>query len=110
MYWQKVDVWALGITLYFMLFQQPPAWSSRQEVQRSMTSEDVFVNVTMQTTDVWDQTFQLICEQGKLQQYLEGNGINYLPVHEILQNMLRSDPRQRWSTDEILGHHWLSEI
>ena len=85
-----------------MLFEGPPPWSLGRDAYGNVT--------TMQTTDVWDPAFQLICEQGLFQQYLEGNGIDFMPVHDLLQNMFRSDPQQRWSTDQILDHPWLSEI
>ncbi len=92
-FWKKADTWSLGIILYLMLFQQYPPWIK--------TLEDGSMGVVL------DRYYDFICVRGNLEAFLEMNGINYLPVHALLQNILRANPLDRWSTDIILD--WFDE-
>lgn len=93
--WKKVDVFALGVTLYYMFFGQPPMWSmSNSELVR---------------TNVIHRAFLLVCRQGRLADFVHRNGITHIPDEalEVLQGMLWEDPNRRLSTEQILNHPWL---
>jgi len=82
-----VDVWAVGIVLFIMLVGLPPfEWASPD-----------------------DPRFRLIC-RGGLDQLLEQwrRPISY-PAMDLLQNILREDPRERLSLFQILQHPWVTE-
>ncbi len=90
--WRKVDVWALGITLYHMLLRRAPEWSSGG------------------MTNTFHPSFQYVCCQEGLARILSHNGITDIPDEavEVLQGMLREDPNRRLSTEQILNHRWLA--
>jgi serine/threonine protein kinase len=99
--WKKCDVWALGITLWLMIFQDYPGWSRTEDHHNN--------NVIARITDVHNFEFDMICRRGKLQRWLEYNEIEFLPMHDLLQNILLADPQLRSSTEDILNHPWLAQ-
>ncbi len=98
--WRKVDVWALGVTLYMLLLGELPDWSR------------VLVDNTMRPmqTNVLHPQFRSVCREGGLAMILNDNGITHIPDEavEVLQGMLRANPNQRLSTEQILNHRWLA--
>ena len=100
-HWKKVDVWALGISLWAMLFKSYPAWCFTETNEQN---QKVFRH-----TNIHCPTFQMVCKRGELREFLEYNDIPFLLVHDLLQNMLRMDPQQRYSTEQVLNHKWLRE-
>lgn len=98
--WKKADVWALGITLYFMLFQDCPQWTYRINEHNERVIR--FTNTSC-------PVFQAICDHGRLEECLGVSNIDFLPAHDLLQNMLMRDPERRYSTQDILDHEWLRE-
>jgi len=94
LHWKKVDIWALGITLYYMLLRQLPHWSVS--------------NGECCLTNVNDPSFQLFIRQGMLATWIRrSNAAIPDEVLEVLQGMLQEDPTRRLSTEEILNHPWL---
>jgi serine/threonine protein kinase len=81
-----VDLWAAGVILYIMLTGFPPY------DQASRT----------------DQRFDLIiC--GRLVEQLENWGINLSKeAGDLMQRMLRLDPRRRLTLAEIMNHPWVA--
>mmetsp|Transcript_4440 Transcript_4440/g.11230 ORF Transcript_4440/g.11230 Transcript_4440/m.11230 type:complete len:412 (+) Transcript_4440:244-1479(+) len=82
-----IDIWAAGIVLFIMLVGLPPfEWASSD-----------------------DPRFRLIC-RGGLQQLVE-QWQRPISLHaiDLLQNMLREDPRDRLSLFQILNHPWVTE-
>ncbi len=84
-----------------MLYGIPPEWSVYEHLDGS---------TSLGQTNIFHLAFQAICKRGQFQAYIEGNNFEYLPVHDLLQNMFRDDPQQRWSTEQILDHPWLSSM
>ena len=86
-----------------MLFREPPPWC---------VGEDSDGRPIITVTNTIHPAYTIICvpeQPGSLQQYLEGNGIEFLPAHDLLQNMLCGNPQDRFSTTDILNHEWLRE-
>lgn len=82
-----IDIWAAGIVLFIMLVGLPPfEWAGSD-----------------------DPRFRLIC-RGGLQQLVE-QWQRPISLHaiDLLQNMLREDPRDRLSLFQILHHPWVTE-
>ena len=88
-YWKKVDIWALGITLYWMLNQGPPEWS--REYKRDDTGQVVDYVLTL--TNIYHPAFQ---------EFQRSSESNNNPVHVLLHHMLHNDPQERWSTNQVL--------
>ena len=60
-------------------------------------------------TNISCLAFDYICRDGHLDRIFEDNNINFLPVHDLLQNMLISNPERCYSVQDILNHEWLRE-
>ena len=100
LYWRAVDVWALGIILYSMIFHKFPPWNRKVDPQRGQ--------IATVATDVNDRTFHIVCRHGRLGELLSKNGINAPEDFvDLLQNILRENPRHRLTTEAILNHPWL---
>jgi len=81
-----IDLWAAGVILYIMLTNFPPY------DQASPT----------------DQRFEIIMN-GELVSQLEEWDIRLSPeAGDLLQNMLRVDPRERLTLAEIMEHPWVT--
>mmetsp|Transcript_9765 Transcript_9765/g.17630 ORF Transcript_9765/g.17630 Transcript_9765/m.17630 type:complete len:256 (+) Transcript_9765:671-1438(+) len=82
-----VDIWAAGIVLFIMLVGLPPfEWASRD-----------------------DPRFRLISRGGLRQLVEQWQRPISLDAIDLLQNMLREDPRERFSLFQILQHPWVTE-
>ena len=66
--WRAVDVWALGIILYSMIFHQFPPWNRKVDPQSGQ--------IATVATDINDRTFHIVCRHGRLGELLSKNGIN----------------------------------
>ena len=89
-----MDVWALGICLYYMLIRDHPPWIQTPDNR---------------VTNVYDVRYQNICCYRNLGKYFAANGFQYSPAHDLLQNMLLDSPIFRYSTQQILDHPWLRD-
>lgn len=90
-----MDVWGLGICLYYMLFKESPPWIPDPD---GYGVSDI--------TNVFDFHYQAICCKRKLHTYTPS--IDRRAV-DLLQNMLLNDPTKRLSTQKILNHPWFEE-
>lgn len=81
-----IDLWAAGVILYIMLTGFPP-------YDQACCS---------------DQRFELIVK-GRLVEQLRNWNINLSDeAGNLLQNMLRLDPRRRMTLAEVLSHPWVT--
>lgn len=80
-----IDVWACGVILFTMLVGLPPfEWATRDDPRyRMITRGDL-----MKMLDHWER--QISNEAG-----------------DLLQSMLREDPRERLSLMEVRDHPWV---
>lgn len=82
-----VDIWAAGIVLFIMLVGLPPfEWASPE-----------------------DPRFRLICEGGLRQLVDRWQRPISSQAADLLQSMLRENPRDRLSLFQILQHPWVTE-
>ncbi|KAL9181092.1 hypothetical protein ACHAXT_009897 [Thalassiosira profunda] len=82
-----VDIWAAGIMLFIMLVGLPPfEWASSD-----------------------DPRFRLICRGGLRQLVEQWQRPISAEAIDLLQSMLREDPRERLSLFQILHHPWVTE-
>lgn len=80
----QIDVWAAGIILYILLCGFPP-----------------FVSVDNQQEPLFDAILSGIYEFPEPYWNDIGDG-----VRDLIANMLQSDPDLRFSSEDILDHHW----
>jgi serine/threonine protein kinase len=87
------DLWASGLMLYSMV----------------VSSEALFVAPLQE-----DKTFAELCVKGKIgdcvEKFAKSIGREIVLSDELvnlLQNMLRADPKQRYTLDEVMDHPWV---
>jgi serine/threonine protein kinase len=81
-YNEKVDTWALGITIYYLLTGQYPF--------KDMKRKDIFRKIRKNSVNY--DTYILKEDQ-----------IN------LLKNLLIKDPHKRFNIDDVLNHNWLNK-
>ncbi|CAE6468596.1 unnamed protein product [Rhizoctonia solani] len=102
---KAIDIWALGVTLYCILFGVPPFTAENEYIlYRKIPSEDFNIPETMGVdmlltggrfgtdwaeTDNWEKA-----EEGR-------------QVIEILSGLLEKDPKKRWTLDRAKRSRWV---
>lgn len=109
-HWEKVDVWSLGITFFYMLFGRLPHWCSTA-VEITTPEGNTIRKQKAQRTDIYCPVFQAVCVRGGLEVLVrDAFKSEFLPVHKLLQKMLIKDPERRCSIDDILKDECLTEF
>jgi serine/threonine protein kinase len=87
------DLWAAGLMLYSMV---------------------VGIDALFAAPVTEDTTFVALCIDGKIREtvnaYAEtsGKAISLTDdLVELLEKMLKADPKQRYSLDDVIGHRWV---
>ncbi|PPJ60415.1 hypothetical protein CBER1_11487 [Cercospora berteroae] len=112
---KAIDIWALGITLFCMLFARTPFVDSEYVVMRSIAEEEVYIPAQ-----------RLLPVDSKPKSRPSSHGRGYSPqwnrkrdelefVYEdlgedlldLLHRLLIKDPRKRITLDEIRYHPWV---
>ncbi|KAF2722537.1 kinase-like protein, partial [Polychaeton citri CBS 116435] len=113
---KAIDVWALGITLFCMLYARTPFVDSEFVVMRQIAEEDIFIpRKRLQPVDL----------KPKSRPTSHGRAFPALPVgrrhemdlvyedvgdelYDLLCRLLEKDPRKRITLEEVRHHPWVT--
>ncbi|WOK99363.1 calcium-dependent protein kinase 1-like [Canna indica] len=84
-YGAEADIWSIGVILYILLSGVPPFWAENEE--------DIFDAVLQGHSDFLSDPWPSISTSAK----------------ELVQMMLRTDPKERLTAAEILNHPWMTK-
>ncbi|TKA81560.1 hypothetical protein B0A55_03002 [Friedmanniomyces simplex] len=112
---KAIDVWALGITLFCMLFARTPFVDNEFVVMRQIADEDIYI-----------PRQRLLPVTGKPASRPSSHGRAFPPrpmgrrqeldivyeeidddLHDLLKRLLTKDPRRRITLEEVRHHPWL---
>ncbi|KAF2210036.1 hypothetical protein CERZMDRAFT_60839, partial [Cercospora zeae-maydis SCOH1-5] len=112
---KAIDIWALGITLFCMLFARTPFVDSEFVVMRSIAEEEVYVPAqrllpvdsrpkSRPSSHGRGYSPQWTRKRDELEFVYEDLGEDLL---DLLHRLLIKDPRKRITLDEIRHHPWV---
>lgn len=84
-YDEKVDIWSAGIVLYMML-------SGKQPYESERMAKLVEMITTLEKPPFMEQDLALVSDDAK----------------DLIEQMLKKDPRSRPTASLVLAHTWLS--
>ncbi|KAF2864147.1 kinase-like protein, partial [Piedraia hortae CBS 480.64] len=107
---KAIDVWALGITLFCMLFARTPFVDDSFVVMRYIVERPIYIpRKRLVPTDAGPSTGTWTAVQPGKRGSLD---IEYEAVNESLRNLLarllEKDPRKRITLEEVRRHPWVS--
>ncbi|KAK4541239.1 hypothetical protein LTR36_008155 [Oleoguttula mirabilis] len=112
---KAIDVWALGITLFCMLFARTPFVDNEFIVMRQIADEDIYIP-RKRLLPVKEQPASRASSHGRLFPPLPAGRRHDLDLvyeeinddlHDLLKRMLTKDPRQRITLEEARHHPWV---
>ena len=83
-YDQKIDVWSCGVILFILLSGMPPF--------NGHSNEEIYQNIQKSPVSYADPIWKSLSAH----------------AHNLLQNMLNKDPKERFSVAQCLSHPWFS--
>ncbi|KAF2491018.1 kinase-like protein [Lophium mytilinum] len=112
----KIDVWALGVTLYCLVFGRVPFHDQNTfALMRAITEEEVYIP-RYRLKAVAEKSNSRPSSHGPLYHSISSNkraphDLEYEPVnddlHDLIKRLLIKDPRKRITLKEIKHHPWL---
>ena len=97
----KVDIWAMGITLYYLIYKILPfEEGSREEIKKAIINEPVqfYVNNLMSNTFYFNN-YTSIKDKSK-------NDLKTSLMFSILKDCLIKDPKQRFSSEQLYNKYY----
>ncbi|RIA04509.1 hypothetical protein BRARA_K01255 [Brassica rapa] len=84
-YGKEIDIWSAGVILYILLCGTPPFWAE--------TDKGIFEEILRGEIDFEFKPWPSISESAK----------------DLVMNMLKSDPKSRYTASQVLEHPWIRE-
>jgi serine/threonine protein kinase len=112
---KAIDVWALGITLFCMLYARTPYVDNEFVVMRQIADEDIYIprkrllpiNTKSQSRPSSHGRIFPPVGSGKRHEF----DLVYEPIdddlHDLLQRLLTKDPGKRITLEEVRHHPWV---
>ncbi|EGP82955.1 Ca2+/calmodulin-dependent protein kinase, partial [Zymoseptoria tritici IPO323] len=97
---KAIDVWAMGITLFCMLFARTPFVDSEYVVMRQIADEEIYI------PDKRLQPPTASSRRGELDLIYEDISDE---LQDLLHRLLIKDPRHRITLEEVRHHPWVLE-
>ncbi|KAI5360068.1 Putative protein kinase [Septoria linicola] len=112
---KAIDIWALGITLFCMLFARTPFVDSEYVVMRSIAEEEVYIPAQrLQPVDTRPKSRPSSHGRGYSPQWARKRDEREFVYEELgedlidlLHKLLIKDPRKRITLDEVRQHPWV---
>ncbi|KAK5138363.1 hypothetical protein LTR08_003424 [Meristemomyces frigidus] len=112
---KAIDVWALGITLFCMLFARTPFVDNEFVVMRQIADEEIYIPrkrllpvneqpVSRPTSNV--RAFPPVMAGRRLELDIVYEDIND-ELFDLLKRLLTKDPRKRITLEEVRHHAWV---
>ncbi|CZT20236.1 uncharacterized protein RCC_06093 [Ramularia collo-cygni] len=114
---KAIDVWALGITLFCMLFARTPFVDSEYVVMRQIADEEIYIpRERLQPIDTkpksrpssHSRVFPPMPSGRRGELDLKYEEISD-ELHDLLKRLLVKDPRKRITLEEVRMHPWVLE-
>lgn len=114
---KAIDVWALGITLFCMLFARTPFVDSEYVVMRQIADEDIYIprerlqpvdNKPKSRPSSHTRAFPPMPSGKRGELDLKYEEIND-DLYDLLKRLLVKDPRKRITLEEVRLHPWVLE-
>lgn len=112
---KAIDVWALGITLFCMLFARTPFVDSEYVVMRQIADEDIYIprerlqpvdNKPKSRPSSHSRAFPPMPSGKRGELDLKYEEIND-ELYDLLKRLLVKDPRKRITLEEVRLHPWV---
>ncbi|KAK5110769.1 hypothetical protein LTR62_005646 [Meristemomyces frigidus] len=112
---KAIDVWALGITLFCMLFARTPFVDAEYVVMRQIADEDIYIP-RQRLRPVDEQPTSRPPSHSRAGTPIAGSKRHELDLayeaiddslHDLLQGLLTKDPRQRIALEDVRHHPWV---
>jgi [calcium/calmodulin-dependent protein kinase] kinase len=109
----QIDVWALGVTLYCLVYGRTPYYDGNTFVlMRRIAEQDVYIPRLRLKAVSLEETPVLRDHQGlSASSFRQPHSLEYEEItdelHDLLQKLLTKDPRKRMRLQEVKHHPWL---
>ena len=107
---EKIDVWALGVTLFAMVFGRLPFYDRNEFVMyEKIAHQPAFVSrqrLRPVDPNPDDESAANASEDLRADHVVEYEAVDDL-LHDLLTRLLKKDPRERISLKEVKHHPWV---